>query len=189
MTAAAKRRATYEDLLRVPDHLVAELIDGELYVMSRPSVPHATAAAELWCDIGPPFRRGSGGPGGWIILQEPELHFGGDVLVPDIAGWRRERMPEDPDASYIELAPDWVCEILSPSTRNLDRTIKMEVYARESVRHLWHIDPATRTLDIFRLKSGNWTAVAAFSDEAVVRAEPFDAIEISLARLWTKQRN
>src|SRR5580700_3070151 len=109
-----KRRATYEDLLAVPEHLIAEIIDGELLTQARPALPHSRAATALGGELHGPFDRGRGGPGGWILLDEPELHIHGDVLVPDLAGWRRERMPELPDAAAIELAPDWVCEVLSP---------------------------------------------------------------------------
>ena len=184
MTAAAKRRATYEDLLRVPEHLIAELIDGELYVMPRPALPHVRAGSVLGSDIGTPFDWGPGGPGGWIILQEPELQLGEDVLIPDIAGWCRERMPKIPKVLRMDLAPDWICEILSPSTRNIDRTIKAAIYAREGVRHLWLIDPIARALEVYRLEGGIWNPVADFCNDAVVRAEPFHAIELDLARLW-----
>ena len=124
---SARRKATYQDLLDVPDTLVAELVAGTLYTNSRPASPHALAAATLGMDIGSAFQRGRGGPGGWWIQLEPELHFDGDVLVPDLAGWRRERMPEMPRVAAFELAPDWVCEVLSPTTQRLDRAAKMPV--------------------------------------------------------------
>src|SRR5262249_9141538 len=150
MTAAAKRGATYEDLLRVPEQLIAEIVHGVLYTNPRPAIPHARATSVLGADLGAPFDRGRGGPGGGILLFAPGLHFAADVLVPDIAGWRRERMPEPPAAAFIELAPDWVCEVLSPSTQALDRSDKMDVYARERVRHLWFVEPSARTLEIYR---------------------------------------
>src|ERR1700690_2368947 len=118
----AKRPATYDDLFNVPAHLVAEIVDGELIPSPRPAARHATAASALGEELGPPFKRGRGGPGGWVILDEPELHIVGQIMVPDLAGWRRERMPEIPDVAFFELAPDWVCEVLSPSTAALDRT-------------------------------------------------------------------
>src|SRR3989442_11524607 len=130
---APRRRATYADLLEVPEHLVAEIIDGELITSPRPALPHALAASAMAADIGGPFGRPPGGrdvPGGWWILVEPELHLGGDVLVPDLAGWRRERVPTVPNAPAFELAPDWVCEVISPSTPRLDRARKRSVYAR-----------------------------------------------------------
>jgi Uma2 family endonuclease len=128
--APARRTATYEDLLEVPEHLVAEIIDGELVTSPRPSSRHSLAASGLGADLTGPFQRGRGGSGGWVNLDEPELHIAGQVMVPDLAGWRRERMPEVPDVAYFELAPDWLCEVLSPSTAKRDRTRKMHHYAR-----------------------------------------------------------
>jgi Uma2 family endonuclease len=182
----ARRKATYEDLLAVPDHLIAEIIDGELVTSPRPGAPHARAASRLGMEVGGPFDRGRGGPGGWIILDEPELHFHDQVLVPDLAGWRRERMPTLPEGVSFELAPDWVCEVLSPSTARLDRTAKRATYAREGVRHLWFVDPVERLLEVFRLENGQYVVAAAFSDDALIRAEPFDAIQLELGALWER---
>ncbi|HEX9622452.1 MAG TPA: Uma2 family endonuclease [Polyangiaceae bacterium] len=185
MADPAKRRARYEDVLNAPEHLVAEIVDGELDLQPRPAKPHAAAATALGEELGPPFKRGRGGPGGWIILFEPEVHLGGDVLVPDLAGWRRERMPvittEEP---FFTLAPDWVCEVVSPSTTVKDRAKKLPIYARESVRHVWLVDPLQRTLDVLRLQDGNWVIVAVHEGNARVRAEPFEAIELELDILW-----
>ena len=178
------QRATYEDLMQVPDHLVAEIIDGVLYSLPRPAVPHANAASELGVTLGGAFRSRSGGPGDWKFLDEPELHVGQDIVVPDLAGWRRERMGRLPNAAYLEIVPDWVCEVLSPSTKRLDRGNKMVVYAREGVSHLWLIDPIRRTLEVYERDDGLWRPVALFGDSAVVRAVPFDTIEIDLAWLW-----
>ncbi len=186
MAMPAERRATYEDLLAVPDHLVAELIGGSLVTHPRPAAKHAVAASALGMDLGSPFHRGKGGPGGWVILDEPELHLHGDVLVPDLAGWRRSRMPEVPDASAFELAPDWVCEVLSPSTEAVDRGAKMPIYAREGVTHLWLVDPVVQTLEAFRLEAGRWVVLGTWTGEARVRVEPFDAIELELAALWAR---
>lgn len=141
----ARKRATYDDLIAVPDHLVAELINGALRTQPRPRLRHARAASRLGQALGSPFDRGRGGPGGWILLDAPEVHLGKDVLVPDIAGWRRERMPELPDEAYTTLAPDWICEVLSPSTAALDRTEKMPIYARTGVSHIWLVDPRPPT--------------------------------------------
>ena len=134
--------------------------------------------------MGSPFLRGRGGPGGWWIVDEPELHLDGDVLVPDLAGWRQERMPDRPSGAFIDLTPDWICEILSPSTSRLDRIHKLPIYAREGVRHAWLVDPIARTLEVFRLEGGRWTLIGAHGDEPTVRAEPFDAVDLDLLALW-----
>lgn len=182
----ARRRATYEDLLEAPDHLVAEIVDGELYATPRPASPHARAASAIGQDLGPFDRRpGSpGGPGGWWILDEPELHLSAEVLVPDLAGWRHERMPTIPNVAHFALAPDWVCEVVSPTTGRLDRAQKMPVYARECVRHLWLVDPIARTLEIYHLENSHWVVVSTHGGSGSVRAEPFAAIEIDLSRWW-----
>jgi Uma2 family endonuclease len=182
----AKRRATYEDLRAVPDRFVAEIIDGVLITNPRPALPHAQAATALGGELFGPFRRGKGGPGGWILLVEPELHLSQNVLVPDLAGWRRERVPELPHQAAFDLAPDWVCEVLSPSTAALDRAQKVPIYARERVRHAWLVDPLAKTLEILRLAGENWMLVATFSGDGTVRAEPFDAIELELSALWAR---
>jgi Uma2 family endonuclease len=186
MGGPARRRATYEDLLAVPENLIAEIIDGTLYTEPRPASPHARATSRLGAELGGPFDRGKGGPGGWVLLFEPELHLHGDVLVPDFAGWRRERMPEMPDAAAFELAPDWVCEVLSPSTTSKDRAKKMPVYARERVQHVWLIDPIAKTLDAYRLEGTRWLLLGTWSDDAKVRVEPFDVFELELAALWAR---
>jgi Uma2 family endonuclease len=182
----AKRRATYEDLLAVPDHLVAEIINGALVTMPRPASRHARAASALGGELYGPFDRGRGGPGGWIILDEPELHLHGDILVPDLAGWRRERMPELPDAAAFELSPDWVCEVLSPSTAATDRAEKMPIYAREGVANAWLLDPLARTLEACRLEQGLWVILGTWRDDARVRAEPFAELELELGGLWAR---
>ena len=185
-------RATYADLEAVPPNKVAELVRGTLHVMPRPALRHANASSGLGGELRGPFHRGRGGPGGWIILDEPELHFPDptapgaiDALVPDLAGWRRERMPELPDAAYCTLAPDWICEVLSKSTERVDREEKMPVYAREGVRHAWLLDPVARTLEVYTLDEGrSWSEPAIFRGAEVVRAVPFDAIALDLAALW-----
>jgi len=182
----AARRATYEDLLAAPKHLVAEIIDGHLVTQPRPASLHARASTRLGMKLGGPFDLGEGGPGGWILLDEPEVHLHGDVLVPDLAGWRRERMPVLPDAPAFELPPDWVCEVLSPSTAAVDRAEKMPIYARERVGHVWLVDPIARTLEACRLENGRWMLLGTWRDDARLRAEPFAAFELELASLWTK---
>jgi Uma2 family endonuclease len=189
VSTPVRRSATYEDLLKVPDHLIAEIIDGELYTSPRPSLHHAISASELAADLVPAFSRGQGGPGGWWILFEPELHLGRDILVPDLAGWRRERLPviaDDPP--YSTVAPDWISEVLSPTTYRLDRIKKLRIYGREGVKHAWLLHPGERTLEVLRLESGRWTIVATHADDAVVRAEPFEAVEIDLLPLWGESR-
>jgi Uma2 family endonuclease len=181
---ALKRRATYDDLVKVPDHLVAEILDGELYASPRPALRHALASSALGSELGTPFQRGRGGPGGWWILFEPELHFGEEVVVPDLAGWRRERLPEVPAAASISLPPDWLCEVVSPSTERIDRVRKLPIYAREGVGHVWLLNPAARTLEVLRLSSEGWLLVSTAEGGARIRAEPFEAIELDLSALW-----
>ena len=180
-------RATYDDLRKVAPEKVAEILDGGLIVSPRPAPRHAQASSRLGVDLGFAFDRkpgGPNGPGGWRILDEPELHFGEDVLVPDLAGWRLERLPRVPDAPFFTLAPDWVCEVSSPSTRAIDRVRKMPIYAREKVGHVWLLDPVERLLEIFQLQGQSWLSVAAYEGNTAVRAPPFEAIEIDLGRFW-----
>jgi Uma2 family endonuclease len=185
--AEPKRKATYDDVLAAPEHQVAEILDGELFLSPRPASPHARATSALGSRIFAAYD-GEGGeptsPGGWWILDEPELHLGPDVVVPDIAGWRRERMPRIPDAPWLDLAPDWVCETLSPSTARIDRTRKLRIYAREAVRHVWLVDPLARTLEVLALDGERWVVAENHGGDDVVRAAPFAAIELALAHLW-----
>jgi Uma2 family endonuclease len=176
--------ATYEDLLAAPEQMVAEILDGDLHTSPRPAPRHADASAGLGGALRGPFDRGRGGPGGWRILGEPELHLGRDVIVPDLAGWRRERLPRLPDEAHIAMAPDWVCEVLSPSTAALDRVKKLAIYARESVSHAWLVDPLAQTLEVFRLDDGRWTLVGTWAGADNIRAEPFEALDLDLTLLW-----
>jgi len=178
------RPATYEDLAALPDIVVAEILDGELYSSPRPAPRHTVAGSRIGSELVGPFDRGVGGPGGWWILLEPELHLGRDVVVPDWAGWRRSRMPRVPETAYFPLAPDWICEVLSPSTATIDRAKKLRIYAREQVAHAWLVDPIARTLEVLRLENGRWTLLATHVGAEVVRAEPFTEIELELASLW-----
>jgi Uma2 family endonuclease len=178
-----------EGYRNAPAHLVAEVVDGELSLLPRPRRRHAQSAIALGSDLHNPFSRGRDGPGGWIILPEPELHLGPqpDILIPDLAGWRRERLPPGfltDDAVGITLAPDWVCEVLSPATARIDRTKKLPIYHREGVVHAWLVDPTAHTLDVLRRHDLGWLLVASYEGASVVRAEPFDAVEIDLAGLW-----
>ena len=179
------RAATYQDILDAPPTMVAEIIRGTLHLQPRPVPRHARASSALGMELGSPFDRGRGGPGGWWILDEPELHLGADVLVPDVAGWRRERMPKLPEAAWFDLAPDWVCEVLSPSTRRLDLTDKRDIYGACGVGHLWLVDPDERTLEAFERRDGAWVLIAAIAAEAEVRIAPFDAVAFPLEALWT----
>ena len=181
---AGRGRATYQAVLDAPAHLVAEIINGTLHTHPRPAPAHGEASSNLGFELGPPFGRGRGGPGGWRIHFEPELHLGEEILVPDLAGWRRERMPELPDTPYFTLAPDWACEVLSPSTRRVDLQEKRPVYAREGVGHLWLIDPIDRTLEAFELRDGEWVLIGCAKDDEAVSIRPFDAITFSLGDLW-----
>ncbi len=177
-----------EGYRNAPEHLVAEIIDGELSLLPRPRLGHAYAAGELHGELHNPFGRGRGGPGGWIILVEPELHLGArpDVLVPDLAGWRRERLPAGfIDDAAATLAPDWCCEVLSPSTEKLDRGRKLAIYHREEVGHVWLVSTAMQTVEVLRRLDIGWGLVATFEGGEVVRAEPFDAVPLDLAGLWS----
>jgi Uma2 family endonuclease len=187
MGEPAKRAATYEDLLAAPPHRVAEIIEGELITSPRPAGPHSVAATALGEELGPPFKRGRGGPGGWIILYEPELHLGRDVLVPDLGGWRRETMGAVANEPYFTIRPDWVCEVLSPSTERFDRGQKIALYAAAGVSHAWLVNPLLRTLEVLRLtgeRPREWLTLGVYRDDAKVRAEPFAALELELAVLW-----
>jgi Uma2 family endonuclease len=184
MAEPASREATYDDLLRVPPPLVAEILHGQLHTHPRPAPRHAIASSALGGALFDPFGRGAGGPGGWWILDEPEIHLGRHVIVPDIAGWRRQRMPALPDTAWFALAPDWVCEVLSPATAQTDRSIKLPLYAEQGVGHCWLVDPLLRTLEAYALSDGRWLLLATLKEAEPVRLPPFDAIEFALDALW-----
>jgi len=188
MPNALRKSASYEDLLSVPETLVAEIIYGVLHTHPRPAPKHARASSSLGFEIGSPFDRGSGGPGGWWIIDEPECHLGEDIFVPDLAGWRKENMPELPETAWFETVPDWVCEVLSPSTARLDRAEKMPLYAHYGVKHIWLIDPELKTLEAyknnFKSNKGQWTLLTTLDNDKPVSVEPFDAISFPLDSLW-----
>lgn len=184
MVDPAKKRATPDDLSNLPENMVGEIIDGELLVTPRPTRRHIHAAASLGGELIPTYRFGRGGPGGWIIYHEPEIYFGEDVLVPDLAGWRKERLTTPPEEHRFNVAPDWVCEILSPRTVRTDRVKKMRIYADHGVPHIWIVDPGARTLEVFRLESGKWLLLDTFVEDDTMRAEPFQEIEIELCNFW-----
>lgn len=182
---AARKRATYDDLYTIPENTTGEIIDGELIVTPRPSRKHIYTTSTLGAEIAPPYQFGrGGGPGGWIILIEPEIMFGEYILVPDLAGWRKERFPVSEETNSICAAPDWACEVLSPSTIRVDKIKKMSVYGQYGVQNLWLIDPLAKTLDVFRLESGKWVVAGFYAENDKVRAEPFQEIEIELGNLW-----
>lgn len=192
MAELARKNATYEDLYSIPDNMTGEIIDGELIVTPRPSRKHTYTASVLNVKIGPSYQFGEGGgPGGWIIIVEPEIGLGEQILVPDLAGWKLERFPIEEDFNWISVAPDWICEILSPRTASLDKGEKMPIYAQHGVAHAWLIDPiASKTLDVYRLESGGWWRLLDSYGERndKVRAEPFQEIEINIADLWVENR-
>ena len=185
MEETAKKRASYEDLYEIPENSVGEIIDGGLIVTPRPSRKHGFSASALGGELVPPYQFGrGGGPGGWIIIGEPEIKFGEHYLVPDIAGWRRERFPDLEETNWVSIFPDWIAEILSPTTVRVDRIKKMAIYAEHGVPYLWFIDPIAKTLEIFRLEAGSWLLRSVFGENDKVRAEPFADIEIDLQNLW-----
>jgi Uma2 family endonuclease len=187
MGGSAKKEASYADVLNAPPNKVAEIIHGELVLSPRPAGPHTAAATALTGEIGPPFNRGRGGPGGWIILAEPELHLDRDILVPDLAGWRRETMAAVANEPYFTIRPDWICEVLSPSTERYDRAAKVALYAAAGVAHAWLVNPLLHTLEVLALSSaapGQWSALGVHQNDAKVRAKPFEELELDLSILW-----
>jgi Uma2 family endonuclease len=186
MSAVLKQPSLYAQLLALPENTVGEIIAGVLHAQPWPSAPHALAASTVGGELYGPFHKGRGGPGGWWILTEPEVHFVRDteVLVPDLAGWRRERMPALPGDHRFEVVPDWVCEILSPSTQKNDRVLKKKAYARHGVGFLWLVDPVERILETYALNNGQWVVSGVYQDQDEVSAPPFDAIVIALGDLW-----
>lgn len=179
-----KPPATYADLLGLPDNMVGQIVDGELVVSPRPAPAHAIATSYLGIEIGGAFGRGRGGPGGWLILDEPELHLGEQILVPDLAGWLRERMPHAPSTAWFELRPDWLCEVLSPSTAVLDRTRKQDIYREHGVPWLWFVDPASRTVEVLKLSGKEWVVAGTFGGDGEKKIPPFDAVAIDIGALW-----
>lgn len=184
MAARVRQHATYEDLLQVPENMIAELIEGELYASPRPAGPHTNAASGLGYTLGPAFHFGRGGPGGWWIFFAPEVHLGRNVLVPDLVGWRRERMPEIPRNHVFSIVPDWICEVTSPSSGRLDRLKKLPIYARGDVDYAWILDPEQQTLEAYRREDDRWILLGTYGEEPIVRVAPFEAIEIDLTLIW-----
>jgi len=186
MANPAIKPATYEDILALPPNLVGEIVYGRLIAHPRPAPRHARASSNLGVRIGGPFDLGDGGPGGWWILDEPELHLGGHVLVPDLAGWRRERMPRLPDAAWFECVPDWICEVLSPSTARDDRAEKLPLYGSLGVAHAWLVDPDTRVLEAYENQQGRWLLAQTHAGDGRISVPPFEAVEWELGELWAE---
>ena len=186
MTQLALKPTLYEQLLDLPENLVGEIICGQIYSQPRPAAPHALAASSLGGKMIPPFSFGEGGPGGWWILDEPEIHFipHREVLVPDLAGWRRQRLPTIPDIPHFELVPDWVCEVLSPATASKDRQIKMPLYAQYGVNYAWLVDPLDKTLEAFQSCQKSWILTGRFQNKEPVSVAPFTEISFALQDLW-----
>lgn len=187
LPAEDRRRILYEAYQQVPSHQHAEIVHGTLYVMPRPAPSHANAASVLGFELGGPFQRGRGGPGGWWILFGPELQLVElEPVVPDLAGWRVERMPELPDTAYFSVVPDWTCEVLSKSTEGLDKNEKLPLYATQGVQHVWLLDPIAKTLETHAYPdSGRWREVRVHQGDVRVRVAPFQPIELDLAALWS----
>ncbi len=185
MTEPAKKKAVYQDLFSIPDNMRGEIVNGELIVTPRPSRKHSVVVSRLGYEVGPPYDLGrGGGPGGWIILSEPEVSLGENILVPDMAGWKKERFPVDEPHNWISVAPHWICEVLSPGTAQVDRAEKMPLYARHGVSYAWLLDPIVKTLEVFRLENGKWLVVGVYAGSARVSAEPFEQIELNLGLFW-----
>lgn len=184
MSEKVRSGASYDDVIAAPEDKIAEVVGGDLYLSPRPAIRHARALSALGADLHDAFDRGRSGPGGWWILHEPEIHLFGDVLVPDLAGWRRERLPALPDVAALDLAPDWVCEVLSPSTERFDRLQKMPRYALSTVAHLWVVDVPGRQLEVYRRAGSEWIRLESHAGSALVSAPPFEAAAIDLSALW-----
>ena len=183
-----RRPATYADIEALPPNIVGEIIDGTLVTHPRPSPRHAAASHALAGALANPFQKGSGGPGGWVFFVEPELHLGSHVVVPDMAGWRRERLTAYPETNYFQTAPDWICEVLSGSTERRDRGPKRRIYGEFGVGHLWMIDPRFQMLEVFGLSGTGWSLIGTWNADEIVSAPPFEAISFPIADLWPLDR-
>jgi len=177
-------RATYEDLPQVPERFLVELIDGEIYTARQPGTPHTVALSVLVALLTRPWMLAQDGPGGWWIFYRPELHLAGDAFVPDAAGWRRDRTPECPNTSGTDVAPDWLCEVLSPGNAGYDRVKKVPKYARNGVEFVWIVDPIAHTLEVYRLTGEHYVLLDTHEGDERARIEPFEAIELDLSLIW-----
>lgn len=184
MAAPKQKPATYADIEALPPNVVGEILFGSLVTQPRPARRHTAAAMAIGSLVAPPFQFGTGGPGGWIIAAEPELHLGPHVVVPDLAGWRREKLVGREEGTFFDEVPDWICEVLSPATEVYDRGDKRRIYAAFEVPHLWHLDPRSRVLEVFQRQGTSWLLTHTFTGSEDVSAPPFDAISFSLGLLW-----
>ncbi len=182
MTFAVPKKTPYEELIDLPESLTGEILNGQLYAHPRPSGKHILVASNIGAELHGPYQRGRGGPGGWWILVEPEVHFVPDqeVAVPDVAGWQKLRMPDIPEGHKFTVTPDWICEVLSPSTESIDREIKMPLYANYGVRFLWLVHPTKKRLEAFSLVDGEWVSLGAFGSGDRVSVKPFEELSFKL---------
>lgn len=184
MTDTAHRSASYADIEALPADVVGEILFGSLVTHPRPARRHGGAASALGVAVGAPYQFGASGPGGWVFIDEPELHLGPHVVVPDIAGWRRERMTEPANRAWFEVAPDWVCEVLSPRTEKHDKGAKRQIYAAHEVGHLCYVDPRVRSLEVFARQDKSWLLVSTFFENDPVNSPPFTELTFPLGHLW-----
>jgi Uma2 family endonuclease len=188
MSEPAKKKATYEDLYTIPENMTGEIINGELVVTPRPSRKHGFAATVLSTEIVTPYQFGrGGGPGGWIFIVEPEIGLEENILVPDIAGWKRERFPRAEAHNWISVAPDWICEVLSPHTARYDRIGKMRIYIRHRVPYVWLVDPILLTLEAYNIEPDGRIILSSFAGNEKVRMEPFPELELDLGLFWLEE--
>lgn len=185
MAGTTRKQASYLDLHDIPENVVGEIVNGELTAMLRPARRCLHAASSLGAEIIPAYQFGKGGgPGGWTVYHEPEVQLGENSVVPDLAAWKNAALVSLPPEARVDVAPDWVCEVLSPTTLRADKVRKMPIYARFGIPFLWLVNPLVKNLDVFALEAGRWTLTGSYSEDDVVRAEPFQKIEIELRRLW-----
>jgi len=184
-TKPSTKPPTLADLDALPPGIVGEIIDGVLYTMTKPRMRHQRTGTGISADLRGPFDLGRGGPGGWWIVTEPGIELPNTPEIsPDVAGWRRERMPEMPGDEPIRVVPDWVCEILSKNTRRHDQVVKMPYYAKIGVAYAWVADAEARVLVAYRLESGAWRVIGTYSNETEARIEPFDTVPVNVADWW-----
>jgi len=186
MTETVRKLATWDDLLAtLDDGRTYEIIAGLMEALPRPRPGHGNAQALLSGEIVRPFQRGRGGPGGWWIIIEPDVELTtNDIIVPDLAGWKRDKVPEFPHDRPIRFVPDWICEVLSPTNQKRDRVVKANLYLTCGVMYYWILDVQERTLEAYSAKEGSWVRLGAWTDGDTSRIPPFDAIELEVEGLF-----